>query len=300
MLKMKTDVFQQITDAIAAQLEAGVRPWAKPWREGITRPDTWPRNVRGRAYRGANVFWLQIAQQAHGYEAPVWLTFKQALERGGCVRKGEKGTPVFFWKFEERPDPVTGKLKRMCWAKTYTVFNVAQCDGVTVPARQLKPMGERVAEAEALAEATGAQIGWGGNKAFYSPGFDSVQMPPREAFKSADDLYGTLFHELGHWTGHASRLDRDLTKGRFGDPDYAFEELVAELTSAFVCGSQGFAAPAREDHAAYIGHWLKVLRHDPRAFVTAASNAQKAADFLLAFADSAEDELEPEEVAQAA
>jgi antirestriction protein ArdC len=299
MLNMKNDVFQQIADGIAAQLEQGVRPWAKPWREGMARPDNWPRNIRGRSYRGANVFWLQLRQQQQGYEAAVWLTFKQALEQGGCVRKGERGTPVFFWKFEDKRDPKTGKVKRTCWAKTYTVFNVAQCDGVTVPERKLAPMQERVAAADDLIEATNAVINYGGNKAFYVPTFDQIQMPPREAFKSADDLYGTLFHELGHWTGHASRLDRTL-QNKFGDSGYAFEELVAELTAAFVCGSQGFYAAPRDDHAAYIGSWLKAIKDDPRAFVTAASKAQKAADFLLAFADSAEAELEPEDVQQAA
>lgn len=300
MTTQRTDVFETITNAIVAQLEAGTRPWAKPWKDGAAQPENWPRNYKGRSYRGANVFWLQVAQQTMGYDSSVWLTFNQAKEAGGSVRKGEKGTLVFFWKFEKKTDPATGELKQVCWAKTYVVFNVAQCDGVAAPkARTLAPMQERVQAAEDLATATGAKISWGGNRAFYSPAFDSVQMPPREAFKGADELYGTLFHELGHWTGHESRHARDF-KGRFGTEAYAFEELIAELTAAYVCGSAGFSAPAREDHAAYLASWLKVLKGDKRAFITAASKAQKAADFLLAFGESAEDELEPEEISEAA
>ena len=295
---MNNSVFQQITNSIVAQLETGVRPWAKPWREGVGFSD-FPRNLSGRAYRGANVFWLQMRAEAMGYAEPVWLTFNQAKAAGGSVKKGEKGTAVFFWKFDKKTDPKTGELKSTCMVRTYVVFNVAQVEGVTIPERRAVPMAERVASAEALLEATEARVSWGGNKAFYAPSFDSVQMPPREAFKSADALYGTLFHELGHWTGHASRLDRNLAN-RFGSEAYAFEELVAELTAAYVCGSAGFYAAPREDHAAYIASWLKVLKADPRAFITAASQAQKAADFLLAFADSAEAELEPEDVAQAA
>jgi antirestriction protein ArdC len=149
-----------------------------------------------------------------------------------------------------------------------------------------------------MADATGAKITWSGARAFYSPTFDSVQMPARESFKSADGLYGTLFHELGHWTGHESRLARTYGR-RFGDDAYAFEELVAELTAAFVCGSQGFAAPAREDHASYIASWLRTLQRDPRAFMTAASAAQKAADLIIKPA-AAETESEPADIAEAA
>lgn len=296
-----TDVFQQITDSIVSQLETGVRPWAKPWREGVGF-EGYPRNLNGRPYRGANVFWLQMRADSHGYTAPVWATFNQVKAAGGSVRKGEKGTLVFFWKFDKKRDEKTGELKNTVMVRTYVVFNVAgQCEGVTVPEQRAKPMAERVADAEALATATGARIGWGGNKAFYSPAFDSVQMPPREAFKSADGLYGTLFHELGHWTGHDSRLKRDFT-GRFGSEAYAFEELVAELTAAYVCGASGFYAAPREDHAAYLASWLKVLKGDKRAFITAASQAQKAADFILAFGATAEDDLEaePEAISEAA
>lgn len=297
---MKNDVFQQITDSIIAQMEDGVLPWTQPWREGASAVGsaTMPHNIRGRPYRGANAFWLDLIGKSRGYARPVWLTFNQAKEAGGSVRKGEKGTPVFFWKFDKKLNTVTQKFEQTVFVKGYTVFNLDQCEGVACPEPRARPLQERVEAAEALAAATGAQITYTGARAFYSPHFDSVQMPERGSFKSADGLYGTLFHELGHWTGHESRLAREFGR-RFGDQAYAFEELVAELTAAFICGSQGFTAPARPDHASYIANWLKVLKGDPRAFITAASAAQKAADFILA-TQSAEDELEPAEVAEAA
>lgn len=276
------DLFQEITDRITAQLATGVRPWAQPWKAGATLQTVeLPHNIAGRQYRGANAFWLLMAQQAHGYARPLWLTFKQALDHGGNVRKGEKGTAVFFWKFDAREDKDTGEIKRSVMVRQYTVFNIAQCDNLEIPALQpTKPLFERIEAAEALAAGTGAVIHFGGARAFYSPTRDEVHMPAREAFRSADGLYSTLFHELGHWTGHSSRLAREYGK-RFGDEAYAFEELVAELTAAFVCGSQGFASVEREDHAAYLGSWLKVLKQDSRAFITAAAHAQRAADLIL-------------------
>jgi antirestriction protein ArdC len=301
MLKMSRDLFQEITDLITAQLDNGVMPWVKPWREGAAAVGsaTMPHNVKGRPYRGANAFWLDLIGTSKGYAQPVWLTFNQAREMGGSVRKGEKGTAVFFWKFDKKPDPANpGKLKDSVMVRQYIVFNLDQCEGLTVAEPKARTLQERVEAAEALAEATGAVISYGGARAFYSPHFDSVQMPDRGSFKSADGLYGTLFHELGHWTGHDSRLKRDF-KGRFGSEAYAFEELVAELTAAFICGSQGFTALARPDHASYIDSWLKVLKGDKRAFITAASQAQKAADFILA-SQAAADESEPDEVAEAA
>lgn len=300
------DIFQQITDRIAAQIEQGVRPWAKPWsdkRQAVALD--LPHNIAGRPYRGANVFWLWSQAQVMGYESPLWLTFNQAKERGGSVRKGEKGTPVFFWKFDSVEDKETGEKKRRVMVKSYTVFNIAQCDGVTVPERKAAPPAtepERIAAAEAMIAETGAIIAHGGNRAFYMPAFDRIQLPERDQFRDADSYYSTAFHELGHWTGHESRLNRNLS-GRFGDPRYAFEELVAELTAAFVCASQGFASIERPDHAAYLANWLQALKDDPRAFITAAGQAQKAADLILGNVEAkAEGEAEPAaaEIAQAA
>lgn len=302
------DIFQEITDRIAAQLDQGVRPWAKPWNASAAALDL-PQNYDGRAYRGANVFWLWLAGESRGYTSPVWLTFNKAaelakkngVERGGGVRKGEKGTPVFFWRFptpaENKQREERGEKPRGPMVKVYTVFNVAQCDGLPEkPAPEPRTEPERIAAAESLLAATGADIRHGGSKAFYVPSQDFVQLPPRAAFMDSDGYYSTAFHEVGHWTGHESRLNRQFG-ARFGDDAYAFEELVAELTAAFVCGSQGFASVERPDHAAYLAHWGRVLKKDPKAFITAASAAQKAADLILGTTFAAKAEDEPEAVA---
>jgi antirestriction protein ArdC len=288
---MKTDeLFQTITDRIIAQMEAGVRPWAKPWSDCSVGADySLPHNLSGRPYRGANMFWLAMAQSARGYDSPVWMTFNQAKAAGGSVKKGERGTPVFFWKFDEKIDPKTNKKTKTVWAKGYTVFNLAQVEGVKVPKRRERTAAERHAEAEALMDATGAKISYGGNRACFIPALDMVQLPVREAFKAPDFFYATAFHEIGHWTGHESRLDRQFGK-RFGDQAYAFEELVAELTAAFVTGHLGLANPEREDHAAYLQNWLDVLKDDPKAFITAAGKAQAAADYILKAAEAVEAE----------
>lgn len=290
------ELFDKIAAGLIAKMESGVRPWAKPW---TSRPGsmTLPHNLAsGKAYRGANVFWLWLAQEAAGYESAAWLTYKQAADMGGNVRKGEKGTAVFFWSKFEREDKATGEKKSGMFAKAYTVFNVAQCEGIELPApAEPAPEGERMAAAEALIAATGARIQHGGDRAFYVPSRDYIQLPAFADFVNADAYYSTAFHEIGHWTGHESRLNREYGK-RFGDDAYAFEELVAELTAAFVCGSQGFASVERDDHAAYLANWIRVLRNDSGAFVTAASAAQKAADYILASAADAAPmgEAEPE------
>lgn len=296
---MRNDVFQQITDSIAAQLEQGVRPWSQPWTATQTDSRALPHNIAGRSYRGANVFWLWLIGQQRGYETPCWLTYKQAEAAGGNVRKGEKGSDVFFWKVGKVEDKETGEERKSFLVRQYKVFNIAQTEGIELPAEPKpaeRPEPERIAAAEAMIAATGADIRHGGGEAFYMPSLDRVQMPPREAFHNADGYYSTLFHEVGHWTGHESRLNRTFGK-RFGDDAYAFEELVAELTAAFVCSSQGFASIERPDHAAYIGDWLNVLKGDKRAFVTAAAAAQRAADLILGKAKA---EAEAEPVAEAA
>ena len=277
---MKTDeLFAQIADALAAKMEAGVAPWHKSW----SAASSLPHNLTGRAYRGANSFWLSLLQDAQSYSSPVWLTYNQAAAAGGSVKKGEKGTGVFFWNFSEKANASTGKVEKLVFAKAYTVFNLDQCEGVEVA--QADPLAqpsvfERNDAADALIDATGATIVHGGDRACYIHSSDVIRLPAKEAFANADAYYATAFHEIAHWTGAATRLDR--TKGKlFGDPAYAFEELVAELTAAFVCGALGFDNPARDDHAAYLTGWAKVLRSDPKAFVTAAGKAQKAADYIL-------------------
>jgi antirestriction protein ArdC len=280
---MKTDeLFQEITDRLLAQMEAGVRPWCKPWSAAKAGFEpTLPHNIAGRSYRGANVFWLMMVADAKGYESPVWLTFNQAVDAGGSVRKGEKGTAVYFWNFQKRENKETGKVEQVVWAKAYTVFNIAQCDGVKMPEAQApRAHAEVIQSAEDMIAATDATIRHGGDVACYVPSLDIVRLPAREAFAAIDGYYATAFHELGHWTGAKHRLDRQFGK-RFGDDAYAFEELVAELTAAFVTGALGLANPAREDHAAYLANWIKVLKDDKRAFITAAGKAQAAADFIL-------------------
>jgi antirestriction protein ArdC len=239
---VKTDLFAEITAAIAAQLEQGVRPWAKPWTDreaGFSA--ALPHNVKGRPYRGANVFWLMMAAQAHGYAEHCWLTFKQAKELGGNVRKGEHGRSVFFWKFDTVKDAATGEDKRRVMLRQYTVFNVAQCENLdkrpAPPAPRPEP--ERIAAAESMIEATGAQIGHGGPRAFYSPAFDMIQLPPRDAFRSR--TISIRPPSTNSATGPATRRAWTASKRAVSVRlNTRFEELVAELTSAFVCGSQGF------------------------------------------------------------
>jgi antirestriction protein ArdC len=216
------------------------------------------------------------------------MTFKQALELGAHVRKGESGSLVVYASKLTRTetDEATGEeaAREIPFLKGYTVFNVEQVDGLpeyfyAPAAPRLDPV-QRIARADAFVVATGASISHGGNCAFYSAGEDRVQMPPFETFRDAESYYATLSHELTHWTKHKSRLDRDFGKKRFGDEGYAVEELVAELGAAFLCADLDLTAEPREDHASYIAHWLKVLKDDRRAIFTAASHAQAAADYL--------------------
>ena len=216
------------------------------------------------------------------------MTFKQAKELGGHVRKGEKGSLVVYANTISRTeiDADTGEEEErdIPFMKGYTAFNVEQIEGLpahfyAVAEPQLDPV-ERIDHAEAFFAATSADIRHGGNQAYYAVGSDHVQMPPFEAFRDAESYYATLAHEVTHWTRHASRLERDFGRKRWGDEGYAAEELVAELGSAFLAADLELTPEVREDHAAYIGSWLKVLKNDKRAIFTAAAHAQRAADFL--------------------
>lgn len=285
---VKTDLYQRVTDQIVAALEQGVRPWQKPWSAtAATGRIVLPMRSNGVPYRGTNILMLWGAATDNGYQSPTWLTYKQAAELGGQVRKGEKGSLVVFASTMTRSetDDQTGEEneRNVPFLKGYTVFNTEQIDGLperfnTVPFSRPATV-ERNARVEVFATATGAMIRHGGNRAFYSPTTDSVQMPPIEAFRDAASYYGVLAHELTHWTGHASRLDRQFGK-RFADKAYAFEELVAELGSAFISAELDLTAEPRADHADYLGHWLGILKADKRAIFTAASHAQRAADYL--------------------
>ena len=305
----KADVYQTVTSAIVARLEAGqLPPWRQPWAaDHAAGPVTRPLRHNGTPYQGVNILWLWMAAEAHGYGNPYWLTYHQARELGGHVRKGEKSTQVVyastFKKTETGPDGLKSEL-RIPFLKTYAVFNAAQCDGLpahyyqpaTVPAQAVNPLPAVLD----FAGHTGADIRAGGARAAYSPTADYVAMPPACTFDSPEAHACTLVHELAHWTGHASRLARDFAASkRWGDEAYAAEELVAELASAFLAADLGFEPQPREDHASYLASWLRVMKADKRAIFTAASAASRAAAYLHSLqpggaAEAAEDiEAEP-------
>jgi antirestriction protein ArdC len=286
---MKADIYRRITDQIVSELEKGVRPWLKPWNAGhasgrITRP------LRGNGipYNGINVLMLWSAAIEKGYAAPVWMTFKQATELKAIVRKGEHGSLVVYADkiIRTETDAATGEdaERAIPFMKGHTVFNVEQIDGLpehfyAKPPARVDTV-QRIDRAEGFFASTGAAIRHGGTMAYYNVSQDFVQMPPFECFRDAEGYYATLAHETTHWTRHTSRLDRDFGRKRFGDEGYAMEELVAELGSAFLSSDLDLTPEIREDHASYIASWIKVLKDDKRAIFTAASHAQRAADFM--------------------
>ena len=287
----RTSLYEEITRRIVAELEAGRLPWVQPWdSSAVAAPLAVPSNAAtGRAYSGINVLILWGAVVRHGFSCQSWLTFRQALALGGHVRKGERGTTVvyadrFVPDDERRRARDTGEeAHTIPFLKRFTIFSTDQCEGLpqglgTAPPPV--PEGSILPEVEALIRASGADLRLGGDQAFYSPDLDYVQVPRPEAYFEPINWHRTALHELGHWTGHGSRLARDLS-GRFGTKKYAQEELVAEMTAAFACATLGISPTVR--HADYIGAWLEVLREDSRAVVRAASAASRAADYLLAF-----------------
>jgi len=289
----RTSLYDEVTRKIISELEAGRFPWVQPWSSSAAGGPGLPRNaLTGRRYSGVNVLLLWGAAISGGHPSQCWLTFKQALEAGGNVRKGERGTTVvyadrFVPEGEKAKAAETGEdAKAVPFLKRFTVFNVAQCEGLRPGlAADPAPLPEReiIPHAEALIEATGADFRIGGAKAFYSPSGDFVAVPPQPAFREQINYYRTAFHELSHWTGHAKRLGRDFS-GRFGSKPYAREELCAEISAAFICAALGITPTVR--HADYVGSWLEVLKEDNRAIFRAAGQASKAADFILAFAEA--------------
>jgi antirestriction protein ArdC len=284
---MKRDLYSEVTARIVAELEAGAAPWIKPW--SATAGMNTPCNaVTNRPYSGCNVVLLWMAANA-GYRTPRYLTFKQALELGGNVRKGEHGTRVYFVKQLQVRDKSTENeeaARIVPMMREYCVFNVDQCEGLpdrVVSAGEIKSRNrdDRDATIDEFLARSGATIREGAGEAYYRPSDDLISMPPFVAFKSAAHFYGVAFHELGHWTGHKSRLDRDL-RSRFGERAYAAEELVAELCAAFLCAEFSIDGDLR--HAGYIASWIGLLKADNKAFFTAASRAQAAADHLRAVA----------------
>jgi antirestriction protein ArdC len=283
-------LYDEVTARIISELEEGRFPWVQPWSNAAASPGL-PRNATtGRAYSGVNVLILWGAVIAGAYPNQGWLTFRQALAAGGCVRKGEQGVTVcyadrFTPEAEKQRSVEQGDAARAIpFLKRFVVFNVAQCDGLPeqysadappLPERELVPIAEN------LIASTGADFRIGGPRAYYDVAGDFVQVPPQPAFTHQIDFYRTACHELAHWSGHASRLARTFG-ARFGNSAYAREELCAELTSAYLCAALGIVPTVR--HADYLGSWLTLLREDSRAIFKAASQASKAADYLLAFA----------------
>ncbi|QQN65312.1 DUF1738 domain-containing protein [Bradyrhizobium diazoefficiens] len=287
----RASLYDEITDKIIAELEAGRVPWVQPWgTEAAKAPLSMPRNAASaRPYSGINVLILWGAVIERGFSGQNWLTFRQALALGGHVRKGERGiTVVYADRFvpadeRRRAHEMGEEAQAVPFLKRFTVFNTDQCDGLPADVATTAPMplpGMIEPQVEALIKATGIDFRIGGNRAFYMPAEDYVQVPPPAAYFEPINWHRTALHELGHASGHPSRLNRDLG-GPYGTKKYAFEELIAELCAAFSCASLGIVPTVR--HADYIGSWLEVLREDNRAIVRAASQASKAADYLLGF-----------------
>ena len=283
----RADIYQRITDRIAAAIEAGAGEWRMPWYPGADGAvPVLPVNAAtGKPYRGVNVVVLWATAQAEGYPSAVWATYRQWVELGAQVRKGERASPVVFWKISDREEQEDadegtedGRRSRV-FARGYSVFNAAQVDGYAAPALPVLPEAERIGHAEAFFAAIGANIRHGGARACYVPSLDQIRMPPFETFRDPVAYYATLAHEATHLTGHPGRCARDL-RGRFGDEAYAAEELVAELGAAFLCADLALTPEPRPDHAAYVASWLKVLRSDKRAIFAAAAKAQAAADWM--------------------
>ena len=300
----RSNLYDDITGKIIAELEEGRLPWVQPWGTAAAKASlAMPRNATtSRQYSGINVLILWGAVVQHGFPTQHWLTFRQALSLGGNVRKGERGTTVVYAdRFtpedeKRRARETGGEPERIPFLKRFTVFNAAQCEGlpddIAVEAPP-PPPGLIEPQVEALIRATGIDFRIGGDRAYYVPAHDYVQVPPPLAYFEPINWHRTALHEMGHATGHASRLGRDLSGG-FGTRKYAFEELVAEMNAAFCCASLGIVPTVR--HADYIASWLEVLREDNRAIVRAASQASKAADWLLSHLPGA-DAGEPDAVA---
>lgn len=292
------NICQRVTDRIVASLETGCIPWKRPWRDCA---DPLPLNAASsRPYRGVNFISLQLQAHACGYHVNRWLTYRQATDAGGQVRKGETGVPVVYWRLrrvdaraETQPWPEENDINSRVvpLLRAYTVFNVAQIDGLpaAISEPEATPTNWSPEEAvERMLDDTDADLRHGGNRAFYNLADDFIQLPERYAFGSSADYYATALHELVHWTAHPSRLCRNL-RGRFGDASYAMEELVAELGSAFLCAALRLEGDLQHD--SYVGHWLRVLRSDKRAILIASAKAQNAADYLAAFTAQAQESV---------
>jgi antirestriction protein ArdC len=291
----RVDIHALITDQIVAAIEAGAGTFTMPWHRThglLTRP----RNIAtGKPYQGINILALWVAAERRGYEAPIWGTFKQWLDAGYPVRKGEKSVTGVFYKdltfTEENADTGESVDKKIGMARAFALFNCAQVEGYTPPAAEAFTPSEfeTHARVDALIAASGATIAYGGDRAFYAPGPDRVQIPDKDRFtgtatmSAAEAFEATRLHEMVHWSGGEKRLARAFGQ-RFGDRAYAFEELIAELGAAYLCAQLGVTPIARPDHAQYLAGWLAVMKEDKKAIFTAAGQAQRASTFLMGFA----------------
>jgi antirestriction protein ArdC len=281
-------VYSLITNKIIEQLEQGTVPWRKPWSGGASLGDN-KNLISGKPYRGINALLTAMG----GYEQPYFLTYKQASQIGGQVRKGEKSTPIVFWKYPD-DDKAKAKKENGEWVspivRYYAAFNVAQIDGLPESLTKHFQKPKRLNQFQAIDKAEDIingvkpkpEIRFNQQQAYFSPMLDYINLPKPESFNTPAEYYSTAFHELGHWTGHASRLNRkELTESSyFGSHLYSKEELTAEMTSAFLCGVCDISQPVIDNQAAYIASWLKKLRNDTKLVIQAAQKAQAAADYL--------------------
>jgi antirestriction protein ArdC len=284
---MPSDTYQTVTDQIIAMLDAGVVPWRSPILG--SGPAGHPRNViTGRRYRGINVFLLAFTAYTNGYASAGWLTFNQARAAGGTVRRGEKSSVVVFWKQFQTTDRKTGEATTVPMMRTFNLFSVDQCDGVSDPevvpppaSVELRPIERASAIVDAFEGKPAIEVG--GTRAFYRPATDTVTMPGSARFARSEDYFSVLYHEIAHSTGHPNRLNRETiaTPQPFGSADYGREELVAEMAASFICAAAGIVPATIDNQAAYIGGWLRTIRSDKRLVISAAGAAQRAAEWVM-------------------
>ena len=291
MSENRTDTYQRITDQIIKAIEAGTRPWMQPWNaKNIGQTFARPLRANGEPYQGINILLLWMASADQGFEHDRFMTYRQAQELGGQVRRGEQGTMIVKYGTIARPGPSStaeDEERQIPYLKSYSVFNVSQIEGLPADYHtrpEARPQEDRMAAVDAFIERTQARIAHGGSRACYVPALDLIRMPPFAAFSSSTSYYSTCLHELAHWAGAIHRLDRLETANK-RSASYHFEELVAEMTACFLCCDLQITAEVRKESAAYLANWLSVMRQDKRMIFRAASKAQAAATYLHALQD---------------
>jgi len=286
-----TDLYATVTETIIAQLETSLEETGPLWLTQCSKPTNFQT---GEAYKGINVLLLWAAAFEKGYTSPYWLTFKQLVALGGNV-KGQKSVTCVRYQLAERTND-KGERESYPMVKSFNLFNLDQIEGIEAPAVVLPGTDGLIQSCEEVLKQSGAVIHEEGSRACYMPHADQIYMPPRQQFYKLESFYSVAFHELTHWTAHKSRLDRNLS-GRFGDESYAMEELIAELGACFLSADAGFFYQGVPDHANYIKSWLRVLKSDKRAIFTAASQAQKAHDYITALAAKSTQQVEVKKAA---